>query len=53
MHAEGHNSTLDSFRIKSVMPTRCRVQYGYISGYPVMRQSLAKFLEKGYNKREC
>lgn len=29
------------------------LQYGYISGYPAFRQCLAKFLEKGYGKREC
>lgn len=28
------------------------MQYGYISGYPMFRQSLAKFLEKGYDKRK-
>jgi hypothetical protein len=28
-------------------------QYGYISGYPLFRQSLAKFLEEGFAKRAC
>ena len=28
------------------------MQYGYISGYPKFRHSLARFLETGYGKRE-
>lgn len=29
------------------------LQYGYISGYPLFREVLAKFLAEGYGKGAC